>query len=129
MAAELKDKFGLDVELIGGGTASSTDLMAYAEEHISERAAIPKHVEVLDELPKTAVGKVFKPDLRKSAIIRVYGAALEKAGIDAEIAVAEDKKLGLVATVVPRTPGVDEEQIGAVLGVFARPWDLRMKDD
>jgi hypothetical protein len=41
---------------------------------IAERAAHPKHIEILDELPKTAVGKVFKPDLRRRAITRVYNA-------------------------------------------------------
>ena len=34
----------------------------------------------MDELPKTAVGKVFKPGLRKRAITRVYNAALKEAG-------------------------------------------------
>ena len=39
--------------------------MAFCLENVSERAAHPKHMEILPELPKTAVGKVFKPDLRK----------------------------------------------------------------
>ena len=116
------------VELIGGAKATGEDLRAYAEAHISERAAIPKYVEVLEELPKTAVGKVFKPALRKSAIIRVYGAALAAAGIDAAIQVDEDKKRGLVATVVPKTPGIGEAEIGAALGAFARPWELGLHD-
>ena len=42
---------------------------------------------MLPELPKTAVGKVFKPDLRKSAITRVYRKALSDAGIEAEVEV------------------------------------------
>ena len=116
------------VELIDGASTSNEALTAYAAEHISERAAVPKHVEVLDELPKTAVGKVFKPDLRKRAISRVYGAALSEAGIEADIEVVEDKTRGLVATVVPKTPGTDEAAIGAVLGTFPRPWQLGLND-
>ncbi|MFK7943169.1 MAG: acyl-CoA synthetase [Paracoccaceae bacterium] len=112
------------VELIEGGNATGADLMAYCEEHIHERAAVPKHVEIMDELPKTAVGKIFKPDLRKSAITRVYGAALEKAGIKAAIDVHEDKTRGLVATVTPEDASTDHAAIGAVLGGFARPWEL-----
>ena len=64
--------------------------------HIHERAAIPKHIEILPELPKTAVGKIFKPDLRKLAITRVYNEALEGTGATVG-AVREDKKRGLVA--------------------------------
>ena len=112
------------VELIEGGTVTGDELMAYCEEHIHERAAVPKHVEVLDELPKTAVGKVFKPDLRKRSITRIYGAALEKAGIEAEIEVHEDKTRGLVATVTPKDAATDQAAIGSVLGNFARPWDM-----
>ncbi len=116
------------VELIAGGTANGTDLMAYAEEHVAEQAAVPKYVEVLEELPKTAVGKVFKPDLRKMAISRVYGAALDGVGIKARIEVNEDKTRGLVARVIPKTAGADKEQIGAALGSFARPWELGLDD-
>ncbi|MEM9059091.1 MAG: acyl-CoA synthetase [Pseudomonadota bacterium] len=116
------------VELIDGASTSNDALTEYAAEHISERAAIPKHVEVLDELPKTAVGKVFKPDLRKRAIERVYGAALREAGIESEIEVQEDKTRGLVATVVPKTPGADEAAIGKVLGTFPRPWQMGLND-
>ena len=49
--------------------------------HIAEPAAVPKHVEILAELPKTAVGKVFKPDLRRRAITRVFDAALADGGV------------------------------------------------
>ncbi|MFB9149714.1 acyl-CoA synthetase [Roseovarius ramblicola] len=111
------------VELVEGGTATGEELRDYCKVHVHERAAIPKHVEVLDELPKTAVGKVFKPDLRKRAITRVYNAALEEAGIAAQVtSVVDDKKRGLVAQ-VSRTGDADEEAIGHVLGQFVRPWD------
>jgi len=116
------------VELREGASATAEDLMAYARQTVSERAAVPRHVEVLDELPKTAVGKVFKPDLRKRAIARVYKAALAEAGIEADIQVNEDKKRGLVATVVPKTPGKTKDDIDAVLGAFARPWEMAMID-
>ncbi len=88
-----------------------------------EDAAIPKYIEVMDELPKTAVGKVFKPALRKMAITRVYGAALAGAGIEAEIEVVEDKTRGLVARITPRD-GADATKIGEILGRFTRPWEL-----
>jgi fatty-acyl-CoA synthase/long-chain acyl-CoA synthetase len=110
------------VELVGGAEASTDDLMTWCREHIHERAAIPKHLEILDELPKTAVGKVFKPDLRKRAITRIYDAALKDAGLAACVDhVAEDKKQGLVAH-LKKTGAVDEAEIAKTLGEFTRPW-------
>jgi fatty-acyl-CoA synthase len=110
------------VELVAGAHATPEDLMAYAKGKISERAAHPKHIEILPELPKTAVGKVFKPDLRRRAITRVYDAALAEAGLAARVAeVIEDKKLGLVAH-LERTGAVDEAAVTEVLGHFTRPW-------
>ena len=111
------------VELVGGATVTEDDLMAYARAHIHERAAIPRHIEILPELPKTAVGKVFKPDLRKLAIKRVYDAALAEAGLAAEVAsVVEDKKRGLVAK-LRKTGTVDSDKVAHTLGALTRPWD------
>jgi acyl-CoA synthetase (AMP-forming)/AMP-acid ligase II len=110
------------VELVADATATVKELMDYAEKHIHERAAIPKHLEIIPELPKTAVGKVFKPDLRRSAIIRVYDEALKNAGQAARVAhVVEDKKLGLVAHLSGRENS-NEAAVAEVLGGFTGPW-------
>ena len=111
------------VELVAGASVTPAELKTFAEDHIHERAALPRHIEVLDELPKTAVGKVFKPDLRKRAITRVYDAALSEAGLKARVAhVVEDKKRGLVAY-LEKTGDVDDAALSAALGSFTRPWD------
>ncbi|EBA07403.1 acyl-CoA synthetase [Sagittula stellata] len=110
------------VELIDGASVTEEELMEHAKVHVHERAAHPKHMTILDELPKTAVGKVFKPDLRKLAIIRVYNGALEKAGVAARVEkVVDDKSRGLVAEVAPN--GAAEAEVAAVLGGFTRPWE------
>ena len=112
------------VELVDGATATEAELMAYAKANIHECAAHPKHLEIMDELPKTAVGKIFKPDLRKRAITRIFNAALANAGVAAEVgSVAEDKKRGLVAHLV-KTGTVDAAGVTKALGAFANPWDL-----
>ena len=112
------------VELVDGATATEAELMAYAKANIHECAAHPKHLEIMDELPKTAVGKIFKPDLRKRAITRIFNAALANAGVAAEVgSVAEDKKRGLVAHLV-KTGTVDAVGVTKALGAFANPWDL-----
>ena len=110
------------VELVADANVSVDELMAWCQSHIHERAAIPKHLEILDELPKTAVGKVFKPDLRKRAIKRIYNAALADANIAAKVGIVrEDKKLGLVAE-IRRTGELDEQHLTQLLGQFTRPW-------
>jgi len=111
------------VELVSGGTAGAEELMEHARTHIAEPAAIPKHLEVLPELPKTAVGKVFKPDLRRRAIARVFDAALAAAESGARVAVVvEDRRLGLVAEIVPGPEGRDDTATGEILGQFTVPW-------
>ena len=111
------------VELVDGAEVDIDTLMDWCKRHIHERAAIPKHLEILAELPKTAVGKVFKPDLRRLAITRVYNGALDAAGLAAEVAtVREDKKLGLVAE-LRKTGAVNETDVAHVLGQFTRPWE------
>jgi len=110
------------VELIDGAEVTEDELMAFAKEHIHERAAHPKHLEIMDELPKTAVGKIFKPDLRKLAITRIFNRAL--ADIAAEVSdVREDKKRGLVAYVT-RSGGATDEEIGGALNAYTIPWEL-----
>ncbi|MEM7295778.1 MAG: acyl-CoA synthetase [Pseudomonadota bacterium] len=109
------------VELVEGASATTEELMAYCKEHVHERAAQPKYLELMDELPKTAVGKIFKPDLRKSAITRIYNDSLGKAGCPARVvSVSEDKKLGLVASV--EANGAEDAAISSVLGDFTCPW-------
>ena len=111
------------VELVAGAAVTGADLMDHCKVHVHERAAWPKHVEVLAELPKTAVGKVFKPDLRKRAITRIYDAALAEAKLNAQVAeVVDDPKRGLVAK-VRRTGSVQDDAVGHVLGAYTRPWE------
>ncbi|MGZ9811871.1 acyl-CoA synthetase [Pseudoroseicyclus sp. H15] len=111
------------VELIEGGEASVDDLMSHTNARVHERAAHPKYIEILPELPKTAVGKIFKPDLRKRAITRVYNEALASADVAAEVvAVTEDRRRGLVAQ-LRRTGTASHEDVDRALGGFTRPWD------
>ena len=111
------------VELVAGASVTPDELMNHCREHVHERAAQPKHMTIMDELPKTAVGKVFKPDLRKEAITRIYNEALAKAELDARvISVIDDKKRGLVAQV--DLNGTPKASVQTVLGDFVRPWDV-----
>lgn len=110
------------VELVEGAEVTEEELLVYCSEKVHERAAQPKHVTIMKELPKTAVGKIFKPDLRKDAITRVYDAALTAAGSAARVDhVVDDKKRGLVARISMN--GAAPQDVGAVLDSFTRPWE------
>ena len=108
------------VELVEGADISEAALLEYAHNNISEPGAKPKYLEVLDELPKTAVGKVFKPDLRKRAITRVYNETFEAKQMDAKVvSVEDDKKLGLTANI---NGNASDEEIRAALQDFVGAW-------
>jgi acyl-coenzyme A synthetase/AMP-(fatty) acid ligase len=110
------------VELVEGATATPEELIAHCKEHVKERAAQPKHIKIMDELPKTAVGKIFKPDLRKDAITRIYNETMEANGLESRVVnVIDDKKRGLVAQI--EANGVSDKAIQTILGGFVRPWE------
>ncbi|MFK7762186.1 MAG: acyl-CoA synthetase [Roseobacter sp.] len=111
------------VELVAGATVSEQELMAFCVAHVQERAAQPKHMTIMPELPKTAVGKIFKPDLRKMAIERIYNQTLQNAGLDARVvSVDDDKKRGLVAQI--EAQGESKIDISKTLESHVVPWDL-----
>ncbi len=111
------------VELVDGGSVSEEELLSFCKEHVHERAAQPKHMTIMPELPKTAVGKIFKPDLRKHAITRIYNEALAQDGVAARVTmVVDDKKRGLVAMIAAN--GASEDDIAKSLNAFVRPWEV-----
>ena len=111
------------VELIDKANISVQELMDYAFENVSDHSARPKYIEILDQLPKTAIGKVFKPELRRLAIIRVFDEAFAKANVAATVSsVNEDKNLGLVAYINKTVPKVNDEEVQNVLSEYTVPW-------
>jgi fatty-acyl-CoA synthase len=52
------------VELAPGSEVSLDDLKRHAQASIDERPAWPKQIHVIDAIPLTTVGKIFKPSLR-----------------------------------------------------------------
>lgn len=94
---------------------SVDDLMEYARQEIPERAAIPSYLEIIDRMPLTAVGKIFKPALRNRSIERVLDAAISKAGHSAGIRVESNDKLGVLACIDQPS---DKQGIKSVLDLF-----------
>jgi len=109
-----------------GVRLQAEEIERYCRENITERAAVPKKVDIIDVMPMTAVGKIFKPALRHRAIRDVFLAELETLGELVEsidVSVREDKIHGTTAyvTAVP-CAGADEAEIrgrvDAVLGHY-----------
>lgn len=59
------------VVLKPGASASSMELKEFAEPRINERPAWPKQIYIIESMPLTSVGKIFKPALRSDAARRL----------------------------------------------------------
>ncbi|MEA1672183.1 acyl-CoA synthetase [Nitrospirillum sp. BR 11163] len=104
------------VQLRTTATATSEELLAHACALIPERAAWPKAVRVLDALPLTSVGKVFKPTLVGYEIADVVRQEGKTAGLDhIEVDVVLDPDRGLLARI--RAQG-DRQALGRLLGRY-----------
>ena len=121
------------VELKPGSSVTEDELLAYASEKIGERAAVPKNVYILDEIPLTAVGKIFKPTLTRGLVKEVYEREIGKVdGVSSVSVTAEgDKRLGTVAHVtVNAAAGQDkaalEQSIRQALGDYTVHYDLNI---
>ena len=90
------------VQLKPGATATPAELHEWVRERTPERAAIPVAVHVIEAIPLTGVGKVFKPQLRWDATRDVFSqllAPLAKDGLTLQVKVGADGTHGTLATV------------------------------
>jgi len=112
------------VELMEGTQSSAEELLKYAQEKIQDKLACPVYVEILNPLPKTAVGKVFKPDLRKLAINRVLRDRFHKEKINLEINTVEKQQTGLVAE-VSHFEDRNKDKVKSILGEYPVAWEFK----
>ncbi len=87
------------VVLKPGSECTPSSLLSYAHTHIAERAAIPKRIEIIPFMPLTAVGKIFRPQLRLQITELMLRDLFLQAAIDAHIAGRLDKQKGMLITV------------------------------
>lgn len=102
------------VQLIEGSPLTPDDLLDYLSQNIGERAAIPKEVVILKDLPLTPVGKIYKPALRRKTIQRVYRRELARLDDMAAVAVdvSDDKVYGNLAVIrITPSPGVSADVV------------------
>lgn len=109
------------VQLRADAKASEEELAAFARAHISERAAHPKHIRVLEKMPLTGVGKIAKPVLKRLETADALKTALAQAGVEVcALEVEDDKKLGTVVHVTLDSAG-QEAAVRTALGQFPFP--------
>ena len=90
------------VQLQEGVEYTPDQVLDYLRDKIGERAAVPKDVVILDEMPLTSVGKIFKPRLRWEAVRKVFSTEigdLSGAAESVDIEVGEDKLHGVMAEI------------------------------
>lgn len=89
------------VSLRPGMSASAEELQAHAEQTIAERPAWPRQIHVLDAIPVTSVGKIYKPQLRVDAARRVVQQIVhQQLGLNtAQVAASEGGPRGMCVTV------------------------------
>ena len=88
------------VQLLPDTTVTDEELRAHAETTIGERPAWPKHIHVIPAIPVTAVGKIYKPELRKDAVARSVDTVLRKQNIDgAEVLIEIGGARGMIVNV------------------------------
>ena len=92
------------VQFKPGQSVSEPELMEHAKQHIPERAAIPKTIVFVDELPLTAIGKVFKPALVRLQIQEVLEQEISKLPVveSVSVSVDQDPQQGLLAIISAR---------------------------
>lgn len=104
------------VQLRPDHSCDAKTLEAFAQLRISERAAVPKRIEILETMPLTAVGKIFKPALHQREISRVIGREVENAGLrHIAVEVRQDERRGLVAHI---QAGEHKETLARLLGRY-----------
>ena len=114
------------VQLKPDAKATPDELKDFARERIPERAANPADLTIIEEMPLTGVGKIFKPTLRHDAAIKVFSTELEPFNVNgASIAVNVDNHPvhGSVATIT--VTGGDKSALGPQIAEKLGPYTLR----
>lgn len=117
------------VSLREGQSITEKELLTFASAHISERAATPTNIYIIDKIPLTAVGKIYKPALRLDAIRRTFEETLKSVrdrGIDFDLTIQQNPEQGQIAIISFAEEVLPEltHEIHALLKGFAIPTEI-----
>jgi fatty-acyl-CoA synthase len=108
------------VTVAAGSRITADVLEGWAADRVPERAAAPRHVEIIDEIPLTAVGKPYKPELCRRAAEQAARAALAETGLSEQVrCVLVDSSLEIH---VPRS--AHDDTVADALSQYAWKWKL-----
>jgi fatty-acyl-CoA synthase len=116
------------VTLQQGAIVTEAELKAFAQQYIPERPAYPKRIEILDTLPLTAIGKVYKPALKAKAIEWVINERLMRADLISKC-IAKVAADGAVPSVVFESDGSTDlsEQLQKLMAGFAINYRIQVQ--
>ena len=109
------------VQLLPDAKASVEELQQHAQDTIDERPAWPKMIQVVDTIPLTTVGKIFKPSLRcDAARYRITDLVQNEFGLSsARVDIAAGGTRGMQVTVtVPETDLAAVAELETALAAF-----------
>jgi fatty-acyl-CoA synthase len=113
------------VSVSAGSRVTADALEEWAADRAPERAAAPRHVEIIDEIPLTAVGKPYKPELRRRAAEQAARVALAETGLSDQVgAVLIDGSLEIH---VPHSS--NDDAVRDALSQYAWNWKLTGERD
>lgn len=108
------------VQLKAGARVLEHELLAFLQTQISERAALPKAVRIIEQMPLTGVGKIFKPALKRREASDALTAALDAHGLKvASLEVEDEPGRGMVVQLA--LGHAPEAEVLQVLGQFPFP--------
>ena len=116
------------VVLKPGASVTEMALMEFAQAKIRERAAHPKAIHIIDQMPLTGVGKVFKLGLKLREITSAVTAALEGVLSDAYTLDITHSGSGIRITVTVASEH-EKQRALPILGQFAYPADIHLKEE
>jgi fatty-acyl-CoA synthase len=104
------------------------ELLDWCRTRIGEQAAIPKRVEILQAMPVTAAGKIFKPELINRATEHALRHSLQEAGVSATVSARFDPRRGQIAAITAAS-AQDGDRIGALLRSYPLVLEIRSSND
>ena len=120
------------VQLLNRARATSDELKNFVRGEITERAAAPDEIFLIDPLPLTDIGKPNKALLRQDAAARTFRTALESAlgstaGID--VAVRQDPIHGTLAVITVESTLAEREAVEAQVEYVMKDYTMRHRID
>lgn len=117
------------VQLKPGAKVAPGELEDWVRERTPERAAVPAQIILIDQMPLTAVGKVFKPQLRWDAAQRVFTqrlTALREQGLSYDVSVGAHATHGTLAIVtIKDVPSASRDAVAQQVHEGLNPFVIR----